>query len=68
MKVAANLTFMFGEAGVLLARYKAARQAGFKAVECAFPYSVPEKEVAAVLSEVGLKQVLINSDPGMLNN
>ncbi|KAG7176575.1 hydroxypyruvate isomerase-like [Homarus americanus] len=63
MKVAANLSFMFGEAGGLLARYKAAREAGFLAVECAFPYSVPEKDVAAVLKEEGLEQVLINSDP-----
>ncbi|XP_042231846.1 putative hydroxypyruvate isomerase isoform X2 [Homarus americanus] len=66
MKVAANLSFMFGEAGGLLARYKAAREAGFLAVECAFPYSVPEKDVAAVLKEEGLEQVLINSDPGDL--
>lgn len=66
MKVAANLTFMFGEAGGLLARYKAAKSAGFLAVECAFPYSVPEKDVAAALNELGLKQVLINSDPGKI--
>ncbi|XP_045592921.1 putative hydroxypyruvate isomerase isoform X1 [Procambarus clarkii] len=64
MKVAANLSFMFGEAGGLLARYKAAKETGFLAVECAFPYSVPEQEVAAVLKEQGLQQVLINSDPG----
>ncbi|XP_066961089.1 putative hydroxypyruvate isomerase isoform X2 [Macrobrachium rosenbergii] len=66
MKVAANLTFMFTEAGGLLARYKAARKAGFLAVECAFPYSVPAEDVASALREAGLKQVLINSDPGNL--
>ncbi|XP_068239293.1 putative hydroxypyruvate isomerase isoform X2 [Palaemon carinicauda] len=66
MKVAANLTFMFNEAGGLLARYKAAKKAGFLAVECAFPYSVPAQDVVSVLRETGLKQVLINSDPGNL--
>lgn len=66
MKVAANLTFMFSEAGSLVARYKAAKKAGFLAVECAFPYSVPAQEVADVLKETCLKQVLINSDPGKL--
>ncbi|KAK3883540.1 hypothetical protein Pcinc_012144 [Petrolisthes cinctipes] len=64
MKVAANLSFMFGEAGGLLSRYQAAKDAGFNAVECAFPYSVPEQQLATVLKETGLKQVLINSDPG----
>ncbi|XP_071522776.1 putative hydroxypyruvate isomerase isoform X2 [Panulirus ornatus] len=64
MKVAANLSFMFGEAGGLLSRYRAARNAGFLVVECAFPYSVPAQDVAAALQETGLKQVLINSDPG----
>lgn len=64
MKVAANLSFMFAEAGGLLARYRAAKDAGFKAVECAFPYTVPEQQLASVLKETGLKQVLINSDPG----
>lgn len=66
MKVAANLSFMFGEAGDLLARYKAAKEAGFQAVECAFPYTVPAEEVASTLKELELKQVLINSDPGNL--
>ncbi|XP_064122885.1 putative hydroxypyruvate isomerase [Macrobrachium nipponense] len=66
MKVAANLTFMFTEAGGLLARYKAAKKAGFLAVECAFPYSVPVEDVASVLRETGLKQVLITSYPGNL--
>ncbi|XP_042885905.1 putative hydroxypyruvate isomerase [Penaeus japonicus] len=66
MKVAANLSFMFGEVGDLLARYKAAKEAGFHAVECAFPYSVPADEVAETLKELKLKQVLINSDPGNL--
>ncbi|KAK3894702.1 hypothetical protein Pcinc_001548 [Petrolisthes cinctipes] len=55
---------MFGEAGGLLSRYQAAKDAGFNAVECAFPYSVPEQQLATVLKETGLKQVLINSDPG----
>ncbi|KAK7070143.1 hypothetical protein SK128_003878, partial [Halocaridina rubra] len=66
MKVAANLTFMFAEAGGILARYKAAKEAGFLAVECAFPYSVPAQDIADVLQETGLKQVLINTDPGNL--
>ncbi|XP_053630626.1 putative hydroxypyruvate isomerase isoform X2 [Cherax quadricarinatus] len=64
MKVAANLSFMFVEAGGLVGRYRAAREAGFLAVECAFPYTVPQEDIAAVLKEQGLKQVLINSDPG----
>ncbi|CAL4122370.1 unnamed protein product, partial [Meganyctiphanes norvegica] len=64
MRVCANLSFMFAESGGLVERYKAAAEAGFKAVECAFPYSVPSEELSQILSTTVVQQVLVNSEPG----
>ena len=64
-RVCANLTTMFtAESSSLLERYKLAASAGFKAVECAFPYEFRAEKVAEAKSAVDLKQVLINADPG----
>uniref|UniRef100_A0A0P4W8T6 Putative hydroxypyruvate isomerase n=1 Tax=Scylla olivacea TaxID=85551 RepID=A0A0P4W8T6_SCYOL len=64
LQVAANLTTMFPERGPLFTRYAAAKAAGFKAVEVSLPYSETTQRLAAELSKNGLKQILINSDPG----
>ncbi|XP_076028845.1 hydroxypyruvate isomerase-like protein Gip isoform X2 [Oratosquilla oratoria] len=64
LRAVANLSFMFTEAGPLVARYEAARACGFKVVECAFPYVHSIEEVVEALQKSGLQQVLINSDPG----
>jgi len=42
-----------------------ARQAGFDAVECHFPYAFPTEEVNAALEETGLKMLGINTQLGV---
>ncbi|KAK8379446.1 hypothetical protein O3P69_019390 [Scylla paramamosain] len=64
LQIAANLTTMFPERGPLFNRYAAAKAAGFKAVEVSLPYSETTQRLAAELARNGLKQILINSDPG----
>lgn len=74
MKLCANLSFMFQEEEDLvarsvlilififdimtIARYRAAHQAGFSAVEVAHPYNEDMETLARVLKETGLKQVI----------
>lgn len=49
LKFCANLSFMFTqETDNLLERYQLASQAGFKAVECAFPYPYSIDDVVKV--------------------
>ena len=48
----------------LLERYSLAKQSGFQAAECAFPYAFTKEELAKVQSEAGLQQILLNTDPG----
>jgi len=55
---------MFGEYEDLLERYTQAKSCGFQAVECAFPYNIPIDDLKAKLQETGLKQVLLNTEPG----
>jgi hydroxypyruvate isomerase len=50
-----------------LARFSAAAEAGFTAVEFLFPYDHPKSELAARLREAGLEQVLFNLPPGDWN-
>ncbi|OWA53042.1 putative hydroxypyruvate isomerase [Hypsibius exemplaris] len=66
LQFAANVSdgFMFNEAGDLLQRYRAARNFGFENVECANPYGTPVEQIAEVLEETGMKQVLINAFAG----
>jgi len=59
---AANLSFLFEEAGSLINRYGLARKAGFKGVECAFPYQHSVEEL--VNAKSNLEQILINTPPG----
>ena len=64
MKLCANLSFMFTEEESLEQRYRLAQEAGFRYVECAFPYSEDKERLRRVLEETGLTQVLINTVPG----
>jgi len=60
---AANLSMMYVE-HAFLDRFAAAAADGFKAVEFAFPYEYPRGEIAARLTDHGLRQVLFNAPPG----
>lgn len=64
LKFCANLSFMFQETTSLLDRYELARQAGFKGVECAFPYDFTASQVAEAKNNAKVEQVLINIYPG----
>ena len=62
-KFAANLSMMYTE-HAFLDRFKAAAADGFDAVEFLFPYEHPRAEIAALLADHGLRQVLFNAPPG----
>lgn len=60
LKFCANLSFMFQETASLIERYILARKAGFRAVECAFPYTHTLQEIVDAKTKAGVDQVLIN--------
>ncbi|XP_069694497.1 putative hydroxypyruvate isomerase [Periplaneta americana] len=60
LKFCANLSFMFQETASLLERYQLAKNVGFRAVECAFPYVHPVEEVVAAQKKADVEQILIN--------
>ena len=62
-KFAANLSMMYPDLP-FLARFEAAAQDGFTAVEYLFPYAFSPAELAARLQANGLQQVLFNAPPG----
>ncbi|MDP6512059.1 MAG: hydroxypyruvate isomerase [SAR202 cluster bacterium] len=62
-KFAANLTMMFNEVD-FLDRFAAAADAGFKGVEYLFPYDYDKDQLAELLSQHGLTQVLHNLPAG----
>jgi hydroxypyruvate isomerase len=62
-KFAANLSMMFTEVP-FLDRFKAAADAGFRAVEFLFPYQQMPEEIATRLKENNLTQALFNLAPG----
>ena len=62
-RFAANISTMFAEQD-LVDRVRAAALAGFKAVECQFPYEVPAADMKAALDAEGIPLVLINTPPG----
>lgn len=62
-KFAANLTMLFTELP-FVERFQAAAEAGFKGVECLFPYDFPAVVLAAELKKHGLTQVLHNMPAG----
>ena len=65
MKLAANLSLLFGELP-LVERIGAAAAAGFAGVEIQFPYEVPASELRSALDAAGLPLVLINLPAGDL--
>ncbi|XP_013407464.1 putative hydroxypyruvate isomerase [Lingula anatina] len=66
LKFAANISMLFQEIEGLENRYKAAKEAGFKAVECTFPYEVAADKLAEAKEAAGIEHVLINAWPGDL--
>ena len=59
---AANLSTMFPELPAE-ARFQAARDLGFTAVEYSNPYELPAARIRTLLDETGLEMVLINTPP-----
>ena len=59
----ANLGFLFADRS-LPDGIRAAKRAGFGAVECHFPYAVPPEDVRAALEETGLPMLGLNTSPG----
>jgi hydroxypyruvate isomerase len=55
---------MFQETSSLLERYSLAAKAGFKAVECAFPYDYPVQQVVDAKEALELEQILLNIHVG----
>jgi hydroxypyruvate isomerase len=62
-RFAANLSTMFTDRP-FLERFAAARQAGFEAVECQFPYEAEPADLKAELAAHALKMLQINTPPG----
>ncbi len=62
-KLAANLHFLFQELP-FLDRFQAAAEAGFRGVECLFPYEAPAAAIAERLERHGLTLALFNLPPG----
>jgi hydroxypyruvate isomerase len=62
-KLAANLSTLFTEVD-FLARFAAARAAGFRAVEYQFPYAWPAQEIARAARGAGVQVVLHNLPAG----
>ncbi|MDH6196850.1 hydroxypyruvate isomerase [Mycobacterium frederiksbergense] len=63
LKLAANLKWMFTELP-FEARFAAAAEAGFTAVEYASPYPYAATRLRALLDDAGLEQILINTPAG----
>jgi 2-dehydrotetronate isomerase len=62
-RFAGNISTMFSDRP-FAERIQAAADAGFKAVECQFPYEVGAEELEARLDRAGLDLVLLNAPPG----
>lgn len=63
MRYSANLGFLFTDLSLPQAIH-AAKDAGFDAVECHFPYDISADDVAAALRETGLTMLGLNTWPG----
>ena len=63
MSFSANLGFLFTDRPLPEA-IRAARRAGFEAVECHFPYDTPPEQVRAALDETGLPMLGLNTVRG----
>ena len=62
-KLCANLHFLFQELP-FLDRFAAAAKAGFRGVECLFPYEAPAEAIAERLARHSLTLALFNTPPG----
>lgn len=62
-RFSANLGFLWTDRPLPEA-IRAAKAAGFSAVECHFPYAIPAAQVRAALTETGLPMVSLNTNPG----
>lgn len=67
LKFAANISTMFVEFEYL-ERYAAAAKAGFKMIECQFPYDYPPNVHRELLETHQLELLLLNSPPGDFEN
>ena len=65
LPISANLGFLWTDRP-LAERIRAAKAAGFDAVECHWPYEEPVKEVRAALVETALPMLGLNTRPGDL--
>ena len=63
IRLAANLSTLFTELP-FIDRFAAAADAGFRGVECQFPYAVPAADVVQQLRRHSLEFVLFNTPPG----
>lgn len=63
MKFSANLGFLWADK-VLPDAIRAAKAAGFEAVECHWPYEIPADQVKAALVETGLPMLGLNTIRG----
>lgn len=63
MRFSANLGFLWGSLP-LVDRIKAAKEAGFDAVECHWPYDTPAIEVRAALDQTDLSMLGLNTRRG----
>ncbi|MBM4448290.1 MAG: hydroxypyruvate isomerase [Chloroflexi bacterium] len=62
-KFSANLSMLFTEVG-FGDRFERAAKAGFKGVECQFPYELPKEDIAQKLDRYRLQMVLFNIPAG----
>lgn len=65
-RFAANLSMLYNDVD-FPERFAAAARDGFQAVEYLFPYAYTPGQLAALLKEHGLQQVLFNAPPGDWN-
>jgi 2-dehydrotetronate isomerase len=65
LRFAANISFLFKELP-FLERFAAAAEAGFKLVECHWPYDNPVEALRDRLEKNGLSLVMVNTAPGNL--
>lgn len=63
IRLSANVSTLFTELP-FPERFRAAAKAGFRAVECQFPYDFPAAQLAGELAASDLQCVLINAPPG----
>ncbi len=63
MRYSANLGFLFTDLPLPDA-VRAAKRAGFDAVECHFPYDTPPRDLRAALDATGLRMLALNTFPG----